>query len=79
MCNQTFTAKDSGTIVDTLVEHVMAEHHGWVWGDAMQTKNTFDTCPVCGTTLGKILAKCPNCGADLIEQYARKVAAGYVH
>ena len=79
MCNQTFTAKDSGTIVDTLVEHIMAEHHGWVWGDAMQTKNTFDKCPVCGTTLGKILAKCPNCGADLIEQYARKTAAGYVH
>ena len=79
MCNQTFTAKDSGTIVDNLVEHIMAEHHGWVWGDAMQTKNTFDKCPVCGTTLGKILAKCPNCGADLIEQYARKTAAGYVH
>ena len=79
VCNQTFAAKDSGTIVDNLVEHIMAEHHGWVWGDAMQTKNTFDKCPVCGTTLGKILAKCPNCGADLIEQYARKVAAGYVH
>ncbi|NOR77550.1 MAG: hypothetical protein GQ523_03805 [Methanophagales archaeon] len=79
VCNQTFTAKDSGTVVDILAEHIMGEHHGWAWGDAMQTKNTFDKCPVCGTTLGKIVAKCPNCGADLIEQYVRKVAAGYVH
>jgi len=61
-----------------IVEHIMAEHHGWAWGDAMQSKNVFEKCPVCGATLGKLVAKCPNCGADMVEQFARKVTMGYI-
>ena len=79
VCNQMFSAKDKDTAEDKIVEHMMAEHHGWVWKDAMQTKNTFEKCPGCGAALGKLYAKCPNCGADLIEQYAIKVASAYVH
>jgi uncharacterized protein with PIN domain len=83
VCNQSFMAKDKDAVIDKIVEHMMAPapegHHGWIWGDALQTKNTFEKCPVCGAALGKLYAKCPNCGADLVEQYARKIAAGYIH
>jgi rubrerythrin len=79
VCNQSFTEADKGTVVDKIVGHMMAAHHGGIWGDAMQAKNAFDKCPVCGADIGKPLAKCPNCGADLIEHYARKVASRYVH
>jgi len=78
VCNQSFTAKDKDSAVDKMVEHMLEAHHGWIWGDAMQTKNMFDKCPVCGGSVGQIIAKCPNCGADLVEQYARKVASNYV-
>lgn len=78
VCNQSFAAKDKDSVVDKIVEHMLEAHHGWLWGDAMQTKNVFDKCPVCGGTIGKPLAKCPNCGADLIEQFARKVTPNYV-
>jgi len=78
VCNQTFTAASKDALVDKIVEHIMASHHGWVWGDAMQAKNVFEKCPVCGATLGKLAAKCPNCGADLVEQFARKVTVRYV-
>ena len=83
VCNQMFTAKDKDAVIDKVVEHMMAPapdgHHGWLWGDAMQTKNTLEKCPVCGAALGKLYANCPNCGADLIEQYARKTASAYIH
>ena len=79
VCNETFAAKDKDAAVDKLAEHMMEAHHGWLWGDAMQTKNTLEKCPVCGAALGKLYANCPGCGADLIEQYARRVAAGYTH
>ncbi|NMX22209.1 hypothetical protein C5S30_07300 [ANME-1 cluster archaeon GoMg4] len=78
VCNQSFAAKDKDSVVDKIVEHMLEAHHGWLWGDAMQTKNVLDKCPVCGGTIGKPLAKCPNCGADLIEQFARKVTPNYV-
>jgi predicted RNA-binding Zn-ribbon protein involved in translation (DUF1610 family) len=78
VCNKSFTAKDKDSVVDKIVEHMLEAHHGWIWGDAMQTKNTLEKCPACGATLGKLYAKCPNCGEDLIEQYARKVASSYV-
>ena len=74
VCNQTFTAADK----DALVDKIMASHRGWAWGDAMQSKNVFDKCPVCGATLGKLVAKCPNGGADMVEQFARKVTMGYI-
>ncbi|MBA7521057.1 hypothetical protein ES705_13158 [subsurface metagenome] len=79
VCNQMISAKDKDTVVDKVVEHMMEAHHGWVWGDAMQTKNTLEKCPVCGATLGQLYAKCPNCGADLIEQYAILKATAYAH
>jgi rubrerythrin len=79
VCNQMFSGKDKDTAVEKMVEHMMAEHHGWIWGDAMQTKNTFEKCPVCGAALGKLYANCPSCGADLIEQYAIQKANAYVH
>ena len=77
VCNQMFSAKDKDTVVEKVVEHMMGEHHGWIWGDAMQTKNTFEKCPVCGAALGHLYAKCPNCGVDLIEQYAILKARAY--
>jgi len=64
VCNQTFTAASKDALVDKIVEHIMASHHGWVWRDAMQAKNVFE--------------KCPNCSADLVEQFARKVTVRYV-
>ncbi len=79
VCSEMFTAKDKDTVVDTIVAHMMEAHHGWVKRDALQTKNTFAECPVCGAAVGKLYAKCPSCGADLIEQYARKAASGYAH
>ncbi len=79
VCTQAFTAKDKDTVVDKIVEHIMAEHHGHVWRDTLEPKNKFDKCPLCGGTVGKLLKNCPNCGADLVEQFARRVASGYVH
>lgn len=37
----------------------------------------FVRCPVCGGEVNKPLATCPNCGADLVEQWAKKLAAIY--
>jgi hypothetical protein len=78
VCQAPFSGATKDEALDKVVSHIMAEHHGWVWGDAMQAKNVFDKCPVCDGTIGKIAAKCPNCGADLLEQYAKKVTLRYV-
>ena len=79
VCNQMFSANNKDAAVDKVVEHMMEQHHGWIWGDAMQTKNTFAKCPACGAALGHLYAHCPNCGADLVEQYAIKTASAYTH
>jgi len=79
VCNQSFSAASKDAAIDKIVEHMMAAHHGGIWGDAMQAKNAFDKCPVCDADIGKPFAKCPSCGTDLIEQYARKVVSRYVH
>lgn len=79
VCNQSFSAANKDAAIDKIVEHMMAAHHGGIWGDAMQAKNAFDKCPVCDADIGKPFAKCPSCGTDLIEQYARKVVSRYVH
>ncbi len=59
VCSEMFTAKDKDAVVDTLVAHMMGAHRGWVKRDALQTKNTFAECPVCGAAVGKLYAKCP--------------------
>ena len=79
VCNQIFSGSDKDSAIEKVVEHMMAAHHGWIWGDAMQGKNTFAKCPVCGAALGHLYANCPNCGADLVEQYAKKTASAYTH
>ncbi len=52
VCTQMFTAKDKDAVIDKIVEHMMAPapegHHGYLWGDTMQTKNTFEKCPMPG-------------------------------
>lgn len=77
VCNETYTAADKDTLIDEIVVHMMANHLGHVKRDALETKNKFDKCPACGAEVGKPYATCPNCGADLVEQFARKVTAGY--
>jgi anaerobic ribonucleoside-triphosphate reductase len=78
VCNQSYTAPSQDAVVDQIVEHMMAQHLGYIRRDTLESKNKFDKCPNCGAALGKPLVKCPNCGADLIEQYARKVTKRYV-
>jgi anaerobic ribonucleoside-triphosphate reductase len=77
VCNQVYKAADKDTLVNELARHMMTAHLGWVRRDSLEMKNKFKTCPVCGGVVDKPLTKCPNCGADLIEQFARKIAAGY--
>ncbi len=78
VCNQAYTAADRDTVVDEIVEHMMAEHHGHLRRDTLEPKNKFDKCPACGAEVGKVLFKCPQCDADLVKQFARKVTLGYV-
>jgi hypothetical protein len=78
ICNQPYTAASRDAVVDEIVGHMMAQHWGHLRRDTLEPKNKFATCPVCGAALGKPLVKCPNCGADLIEQFAKKATSGYV-
>lgn len=78
VCNQTYTGTPRDALIDQIVTHMMATHHGHIKLDTLETENKFDKCPICGTPIGKPLLKCPNCGADLMEQFARKVTAGYM-
>jgi hypothetical protein len=78
VCNRSYRAADKNTVIDEIVNHMMAKHFGPLKADALETKNKFDKCPVCGDGVGKPLLKCPHCGADLVEQFARKITSGYV-
>lgn len=70
---------DRATVERELVKHMMAEHRGYIEGDALNAhgKYKFDKCPVCGAVQEKVAMKCPNCGADLVEQFATMVAKDY--
>lgn len=78
VCNQSYTAASKDAVIDDIVGHMMAEHHGHLKRDALEPKNKFAKCPVCGAALGKPYLKCTSCGADLVEPFARKVTSGYV-
>lgn len=78
ICNQPYTAANKDAVVNEIVGHMMAAHHGHVKRDTLEAKNKFDKCPACGAELGKPYVTCPNCGADLVEQFARKITARYL-
>jgi hypothetical protein len=78
VCNKSFKAADRSTAIDKIVRHLMTVHLGLVKSDTLDSKNKFATCPVCGAGIGKPLLKCPHCGTDLMEQFARKMTSGHV-
>lgn len=78
VCNQPFSGSDKDTLINQIVAHMLATHLGHVKRDTLETKNKFENCPVCGAPIGKPLLKCPSCGANLIEQFGRKITMRYV-
>lgn len=78
VCNKSFKAADRSAAIDKIVWHLMTVHLSLVKSDTLDSKNKFAVCPVCGAVIGKPHLKCPHCGTDLIEQFARKITAGHV-
>lgn len=62
-------------LVERLTEHLLKEHHAFFRGDVLEHK--FVKCPVCDGEVNKPVHKCPNCGADLVEQRAILFASMY--
>jgi ribosomal protein S27AE len=78
VCNQPFSGADRETVINQIVAHMLATHLGHVKRDTLEAKNKFEKCPVCGAPIGKPLLNCPNCGANLIEHFGRKITMRYV-
>ncbi|MGC9444315.1 MAG: hypothetical protein ACP5E9_05235 [Candidatus Methanospirareceae archaeon] len=78
VCNQPFSGSDKDALVNQIVAHMLATHRGHVKRDTLDMKNKFEKCPVCGAPIGKPLFKSSSCGANLVEQFGRKVTMGYL-
>ncbi len=62
-------------LIEQLAGHILQTHRTFVRADVLEHK--FVKCPVCDGEVNKPVVKCPNCGADLVEQRGILLAKMY--
>ena len=73
--------KEEGTnrkkVKEAMVEHLIDKHHDDLTKEDFFV-HEFVKCPSCGAKIELGFSFCPNCGTDILEQYARNVASKHL-